>query len=107
MHVDPAWIALIGTLCGGVGLKVTEHWLGRSKVKIDDASKIRDELRLEIASQRDEIKALEEDAAKWREEYYDLRDKYVEVQTQLTIALQKIKDAAEEAASNIPPTPPA
>lgn len=106
MHVDPAWIALIGTLCGGVGLKVTEHWLGRSKIKIDDASKIRDELRLEIAAQREEIKALEEEAAKWREEYYDLRDKYVEIQTQLTIALQKIKDAAEEARNNIPPTPP-
>lgn len=90
-HVDPAWIALIGTLCGGLGLRITEHFLGRSKVKVDDAAKIRDELRIEITSQRDEIKSLESEVNKWRAEYYDLRDKYIQMQTELTLALEKIK----------------
>jgi len=75
--VDPAWIALIATVCGGVGLKVVENWLGRSKVKIDDAAQIRDELRLQIAALREENAACEADRDKWRKEYYDLRDKMI------------------------------
>lgn len=113
MALDPAWIALIGTIFGGAGLKATETWLGKNRVKVDDAAKIRDELRLEITAQREEIKQLETDVNKWRDEYYNLRDKYVSLQTELTLALQKIKDEAEEAARHAnephkqpPPTPP-
>lgn len=101
--LDPAWIALIGTLCGGLGLKVVEHWLGRSKVKVDDASKIRDELRVEITAQREEIRTLEAAVDKWRSEYYDLKEEYMKSQTQLTIALEKIKSEAEEAARKAVP----
>jgi len=95
--LDPAWIALIGTVCGGVGLKVAEHWLGRSKVKVDDAARIRDELRLEITAQREEIKQLEADVDRWREEHYSLRDRYSVLQTELMLALQSIKDEASSA----------
>lgn len=98
MAVDPAWIALIGTVCGGVGLKLTEHWLGRSKIKVDDASQIRDELRLEITALREEIKQLETDVNKWREEAYNLREKYMQQTVDLKVALEKIK-------SMTPPTP--
>jgi predicted phage gp36 major capsid-like protein len=111
-EIDPAWIALIGTLCGGIGLKFAEHLLGKSKVKVDDATQIRDELRLEIIAQREEIKQLENDVNRWRNDYYDLRDKHVALQTELTLALQNIRAEAamaEEAASHIeqlpPPTP--
>lgn len=110
--IDPAWIALIGTLCGGLGLKLAEHWLGKNRVRVDDASKIRDELRLEINAQREEIRQLEVDVEKWRADYYDLRDKYVQLQTELTLALQKIKQEATEAEriqraidQQAPPTP--
>lgn len=98
--LDPAWIALIGTLCGGVGLKMLEHWLGKSKVKVDEASKIREELRLEIASLKDEVSKLENELNTWRDRYLDLRDTYTELQTQYTITLSKINDdlkAVEEA----------
>lgn len=113
MAVDPTLVALFGTIMGGVGLKVAEHWLGKNKLKVDDASRLRDELRLEITSQREEIKALEAAVDKWRAEYYDLRDKYTALQTELTLALQKIKDEADEAAraaaavnSQLPPPTP-
>lgn len=89
---DPAWIALVGTVAGTIGLKVAEHFLGKGRVRIDDAAKIRDELRLEIAANKTEIKELEDAVEKWRAEYYDLRDKYIALQTELTLALQKIKD---------------
>ena len=95
--LDPAVIALIGTIFGGVGIKFAEHWLGRGKIKIDDATQIRNELRLEITVQREEIKQLEKDVDRWREEYYTLRDKYVALNTELTLALQSIKTEATEA----------
>lgn len=115
MAIDPAWLALVGTLCGGAGLKFAEHWLGRNKVKVDEASKIRDELRISINSQKEEIKALEAEVNKWRAEYYDLRDKYSEIQTKYTIALEKIREEAERTRQEIteadgthldPPTEP-
>lgn len=89
---DPAWIALAGTIAGTLGLKFAEHVLGRGRVKIDDAAKIRDELRLEIAANKEEIKELEVQVDKWRNDYLDLRDSHIKLQTELTIALQKIKD---------------
>jgi predicted nuclease with TOPRIM domain len=97
-HPDPAWIALIGTVTGTVGLKVAEHYLGRGRVRIDDAAKIRDELREQIASNKTEMKDLEDEVDRWRKEYYDLRDKYIALQTELTLALQQIKDATAQEA---------
>lgn len=107
--LDPAWIALIGTVCGGVGLKVAEHWLGRSKIKVDDAARIRDELRLEITAQREEIKQLESDVDRWRDEYYNLKEKYMTLQTELMFALRNIRieaEQAEDTANNISDQPP-
>jgi len=103
MSLDPAWIALIGTLCGGAGLKVMEHYLGKSKVKIDEATKLRDELRVEITSQREEIKALEHEVDKWRNDYYDLRDKYTTLNTEYLIALEKLKQEVEAATRKADP----
>lgn len=97
MALDPAWIALIGTLCGGIGLKLLEHWLGKNKIKIDEASKLRDELRIEITAQREEIKTLEAEVDRWRKDYYDLRDKYATLNTEYLLALDKIKKEAENA----------
>lgn len=110
--MDPAWIALIGTVTGGVGLKVLEHWLGRNRVRTDDATRLRDELRTEITSLREENRQMEADVDKWREEYYNLRDKYINLQTELTLALEKIRKEATEAGQKAeelnaqpPPTP--
>jgi len=101
VHLDPAWIALIGTLCGGIGLKILEHWLGRSKVKMDEASKFREELRTEITAGREEIKALESEVDKWKQEYYDLRDKYMALNVEYLSALEKIKKEAQNAQSKV------
>lgn len=105
MHLDPAWIALIGTLCGGIGLKVLEHWLGRSKVKFDESTRLREELRTEMTGLRDEIKELEVEVDKWRKDYYDLRDKFTEVNGLYQIALEKIRQQTEAAAKIAPIDP--
>lgn len=85
MAADPTVVALIGTLMGGVGLKVVEHWLGRNKVKIDDAAKLRDELRLEITALRAENKQLEADVDKWKKDYYDQYATIVQLKTELQL----------------------
>lgn len=97
MSLDPAWIALVATVCGGVGLKVVEHWLGRNKVRIDDATQIRDELRLEIAALRDENKELEAEITKWREDYYRVRERELKLLNALDKAVREIADAAKRA----------
>lgn len=105
-HLDPAWIALIGTLCGGIGLKLLEHWLGKSKVKVDEAAKLRSELREEITAQRAEVERLEASVDKWRQDYYDLRDKYATLNTEYLIALDKIKKQIEQEAAKVAIDPP-
>lgn len=79
--LDPAWIALIGTLCGGIGLKLLEHWLGRSQVKRNDAQQIRDELRTQVAELRDTNRILEKEVDEWRDKYWALREKSNEPRT--------------------------
>lgn len=91
LPLDPAWIALIGTVVATVGLKVTEHWLNRNKNQNDDAKQIRDELRIQIVAQKEEIDRIEADAEAWRTKYYDLRDQYMKQNTELTLALDKLK----------------
>lgn len=85
MSLDPAVIALVGTLFGGIGLKLVETWLGRNQVKIDDAGNIRNELRLEITALRIENSDLEKDVDVWREKYYRTYEKLINVRAQLML----------------------
>jgi uncharacterized protein YlxW (UPF0749 family) len=94
LPLDPAWIALIGTVIATVGLKVTEHWLNRNKTQSDDAKQIRDELRGQITSQKEEIERLESEVEAWRTKYYDLRDSFMKQNTELVLALDRLKATA-------------
>lgn len=96
MALDPQLIALASTIFAGAGMKVAEHYLNRGRSRIDDASKIRDELRMELSAHRDEIRLLEADVDKWRAEYYNLREQHMKIQTELTIALGQLKDALDK-----------
>jgi cell division protein FtsB len=91
VSLDPVWIAFIGTVCSGVGLKVAEHWLGRNRVRTDDAAQIRDELRLEITALREENKQLEAEVEVWKSKYYTLWEEFIKKQTELTLALKDLQ----------------
>jgi len=108
MSLDPAWVALIGTVFGGVGLKVLDHYLGKNKTKVDDASRMRDELRIdrdelriEINTQKTEIDKLEIARNEWQAKYLDLRDQLTALQTELTLALAKIDGSTQQARNKI------
>lgn len=95
---NAGFVALMGTIFGGAGLKIIESWLGRQKERATEAQSMRDELRKEIESLRtqldkadEEEKRLEAQVEEWRGKYYDLRDEKQKVVTELTITLERLK----------------
>lgn len=99
--MNDAWIILAGTLFGGAGLKLVESWLSRNKDKDAHGTQIREELRTEITSLRDQLTKAREEEAKleaeielWRAKYYDLRDIYAKAQTELFLAVERLKQAS-------------
>jgi len=76
-EINQAWLALVGALLGGSGLKVIEHWLNRSKSKDNTATDFRNELRSDIKELRLELAKTEEELDKWRVKYYALMDEFI------------------------------
>lgn len=84
---NPAVIALIGTLFGGMGLKLTENILGRSRERNDLATQLRVELRAEVTELKNELRRVESELDDWKDKYYQLKDmfiKYEEKEAQRT-----------------------
>lgn len=81
--MDVAWIALIGTIVGGAGLKIVESLLGRSSKKIDTATGMREELRKDLAASKDEARLLEHELDQWKEKYFLLLQEHLDVKSQL------------------------
>lgn len=80
---QPAFLALIGTIFGGVGLKIVENFLNKSKTKEDVAAAIRRELREDVTALRTEIKTLEKEVDTWRDRYYTLKEEVFDLKNRL------------------------
>lgn len=91
-EINQAWLALLGALLGGSGLKFIEHWLNRSKVKEDAAAQMRTELRDEIKVLREELRTVEDELDKWRGKYYELMDEFMKAKGDLAEALRKAQE---------------
>lgn len=94
---NPGFVAIVGTVFGGVGLKVIEVWLGKAKERAAEAQSMRDELRKEIADLRSQLAKADEEERRlealiedWRSKYYDLRDEKQQVITELTILKDRL-----------------
>lgn len=79
--MDTAWIALIGTLFGGVVLKLIESILARGNNRIDYATNMRDELRKDSVALKEELRQAEKDLDGWKEKYFLLLQEYLEVKS--------------------------
>ncbi len=112
---NPVFLALIGTLFGSAGLKVIEHWLSRAKSKEDTASKMRDELRLEIERKskdyaadierlRGDLNETEKQLDELRAKYWALMEENFQIKAELKSALAEIKKSAERAAKKLDET---
>ncbi|UMO76385.1 hypothetical protein SEA_TOMAS_241 [Streptomyces phage Tomas] len=91
-EMTTAWIALLGTVLGGVGLKFVEHWLSRSKIRDDTATQLRNELRTEIQGLKQELNNVEADLDKWRGKYYELMDNFIKVKSELESAMRQLQN---------------
>lgn len=95
---NAGFVALMGTIFGGAGLKIIESWLGRAKVKADQGAAIRDELRRDIEGLRKQLengeieqRRLEGLVEEWRAKYYELLGEKQKVVTELTITLERLR----------------
>lgn len=83
MELSAAVIALVGTLFGGAGFKVLEHFLTKRQVVDTRDSGIRTELRAdidrrdeELIRKEDQIKYYRDELSKGEDAHDELRDKY-------------------------------
>jgi hypothetical protein len=81
--MDTAWIALIGTVFGGAGLKAMESILARGSKKVDTATQMREELRKESASLKEELRSAEKELDAWKEKYFLLLEEYLEIKSHI------------------------
>lgn len=95
--IDPAWIALIGTIIATVGVKLIERWLGRKDRSTSDAAQIRSELKEQVASYKEEIRRLEDEVDEWRAKYYATMEELVAKRIELQNTLDQVKRLTEEA----------
>lgn len=90
--MDTAWIALIGTLAGGAGLKVVEKVLSSGAEKTDTASKLREELRKDQTELKEELRRVDHELDQWKEKYFLLLQEYLEVKSQVAHEPEKPPD---------------
>ena len=82
--MQPAVLALIGTIFGGVGLKIAESLLTKSKNQSDLAAEIRKELRTDVQALRTEIRTVEAEVDKWRGKYYEVVEELYMIKKRLS-----------------------
>lgn len=88
-EINQAYLALVGALMGGSGLKFVESWLNRSKIKDDAATVFRNELRDEVKNLRDELRSVEAEVEKWRAKYYETYEQLIAAKSELEAAQRK------------------
>lgn len=93
MELSNGVIALIATLFGGVGLKITESWLHRNRDKIDVDLQYREELRRDLLTIKEELRKSNEETATWRDKYYDEQERVIEQQRSLSETMFKLQQA--------------
>lgn len=97
-ELSPPWIAAIGTIFGGAGLKLIESYLNRPSKKDSTPAEIRDELRKEIISLKADLSAMkieidktEAEMLEWREKYWALVEQHVKIKQQLLDYLSELE----------------
>lgn len=101
-----AWIALAGTIFGGVGLEVIRRALAKSKEREDSATALRNELRAELTALKAETAAVEKELDHWKQKYYELYEKYVYIKVQYDAVIKALAAAGQIPDEiTLPPTP--
>lgn len=76
-EIPAAWLALLGALFGGAGLKLLEGHLSKPKHEADQATAFRNELRTDVKELRAEYGRVQQEVVKWKDKYYALLEQYL------------------------------
>jgi len=87
-----AYLALIGAVLGGSGLKVIEHFLNKNKDKTDVAKDFRQELRGDLVDAKKDLDRVEDELDRWKSKYYVLLNEAMYLGQQLRNAGFLLKD---------------
>lgn len=105
---NPYVLGLIGTFIGTVGLAMVTKWLNRGKDTFDFASKIRDELRLDIERYQKEVSGYKTEAANlrtevdnWRTKFFDLERDNAKIINELEEKIWRLTEACRKAGIDI------
>ena len=93
--IPEAWLALIGAMFGGVGLKVLERWF---KSKDDEPviqKQFRDELRQDREDTRDELRRVEGENDQLKEKYYKLQEDFYTLLASTKTQNHKVEEVAK------------
>jgi hypothetical protein len=81
--LDPGWVALLGTIFGGVGLKVAEKWLSKGRENAEANAQQGRDYRLEIKELTDRMDVVEKREEEWREKYFKSQEENAELRVKL------------------------
>ena len=113
-NISAPWLALFGTIFGGVGLKIVETWLNKPSRRDSTPAELREELRLQVEGLKSDVIRLQQiidtteaEMLVWRDKYYNLlRESATEHQqmlnylSELTALREQIKDREKHVRGN-------
>lgn len=94
--MEVAIIALIGTLFGGVALKIIEHILSKGTRKDTLAADLRKELRADLAEVKKELREEAKESEEWKSKYWELKSELLIVNHKTNEAIKVVDDHHKE-----------
>lgn len=65
-------VGLIAAILGGMGVKIFDYYSNRSEVNVDDATRLRQELREELQRRQEDIDRMQVELEEYKEKVFDL-----------------------------------
>lgn len=80
----------IGALLGILGLKLVERQFKWGAKRLDDATKMREELWSEVRSLREEMNRMDAELTEWKERYFNLQSEYTELKVRYEVVQEEL-----------------
>lgn len=95
LSIPAAWLALIGALLGGTGLKLIEHYLSRPSRDAKTAAELRAELRQDLSNIRAELKSCQAESDKYQDRYWALVEENAQLKAAAALHGYKVDKVVE------------
>lgn len=85
------YASAIAAIFGGVGVKIFEKLMSKRSEQFMEASRIREELRIEITSLREELEEWKKEADEWRTKYYERVEENLQIKGELEMLRTEVQ----------------